>query len=419
MADHPDREHFIPLRRADLVDLLCADRTLKPRDGELFREFCRQLAAIYHFEYKQRLEALKTSYAPFDPDRDTAPLAPPPAEERTRRLNGLFRDFGWLLEKANFKHLTRQDLEPALGGASDWGIRMDVDYSAFERIALFARGDTSQVRARHRLRTLYRKEEAEVPVYQRLVIILKMRKHARLPPNADTENVHLKIFKNIPKLDVNMLLPGARVRLTRLDRGRIGVPLVSGFGMIAWRTLSLIGRSVWNLGDDFLEVLLGATGNPLWMWIVASGAAGYGYQSYYGYKQTKQRYHLTLTESLYYQNLDSNAGVLTRLLDEAEEQEAREAILAYYSLWRYAGEAGWTAAALDDQVEHALQAATGLKVDFEIEGALAKLEAMRIVRKDGDRYRAVPVEHALRMLDWFWDNYFKYNNPGPGGGPPH
>jgi hypothetical protein len=149
------------------------------------------------------------------------------------------------------------------------------------------------------------------------------------------------------------------------------------------------------------------------VWIVASGALGYGYQSYYGYRQLKQRYHLTLTESLYYQNLDSNGGVLTRLLDEAEEQEAREAILAYYFLWRYASEQGWTGASLDDYVEMYLEGSTGLKVDFEIGDALAKLERMHVVRKAGDRYRAVPIDKALEMLDWTWDNYFKYNNPEP------
>ncbi len=28
-------------------------------------------------------------------------------------------------------------------------------------------------------------------------------------------------------------------------------------------------------------------------------------------------------------------------------------------------------------------------------------------------YRAVPLAKALEMLDWTWDNYFKFNNPQP------
>ena len=37
-----------------------------------------------------------------------------------------------------------------------------------------------------------------------------------------------------------------------------------------------------------------------------------------------RQYQLNLTQSLYYQNIDNNAGALFRLLNEAEEQEFRE-----------------------------------------------------------------------------------------------
>ena len=57
---------------------------------------------------------------------------------------------------------------------------------------------------------------------------------------------------------------------------------------------------------------------------------GYGYKQWHGYQVTKQSYAKMLVESLYYQNLDNNAGVITQLVDEAEEQECRETILAYY-----------------------------------------------------------------------------------------
>jgi hypothetical protein len=413
MAAVENREHFIPIRRSELVDLLGADDRLAAADREPFRHFCRLVCATHHFEYHKRLEELKNAYAPFDPDRDTKLLLPLRAEERQQRLNELFKDFAWLMERANFRHLSTSDLEPSLGQASDWGIHMDVDFSAFDRIALFARGDTQQKRTRRRLRHLYRPEETCVPVYQRLVLILKMRKHKRLPPTVDTESVYLKIFKDIPKLDLNMLLPGARVRLTRLDKSKIGVPLVSGLGYMVWKILASLGLVLWNLADDALRVLLTAGGNPWVMWALASGAAGYGYRSYYGYRQTKQRYHLTLTESLYYQNLDSNFGVLARILDEAEEQEAREAILAYFFLWCYAGADGWTSEQLDAFAESYLEQNTGVKVDFEIDDALQKLQRMQIVHKHGDRYRVVPIARALEVLDRIWDNCFQYNNPEP------
>src|SRR6185295_2115696 len=115
---------------------------------------------------------------------------------------------------------------------------------------------------------------------------------------------------------------------------------------------------------------------------------------------------LQLTQSLYYQNLGNNQGVLFALLDEAEEQECREALLAYYYLWRHAGPAGWKASDLDDYVEMDLERLADLKVDFEIEDALAKLERLKLVTKIDDRLAAVPIEQALESLDYAWDNYF-------------
>jgi hypothetical protein len=80
-------------------------------------------------------------------------------------------------------------------------------------------------------------------------------------------------------------------------------------------------------------------------------------------------------------------------------------------LWKYAPPEGWTAEQLDDYVELYLEGNANLKVDFEIGDALAKLERLQIVKKSGGAYHAQPLDKALEMLDWTWDNYFKYSNP--------
>jgi hypothetical protein len=273
---------------------------------------------------------------------------------------------------------------------------MDVDFSAFEHIAIFARGDTFQKRTRRPWHKLFQVQEAEVPIYRRLVLILKLRQHPRLGPNVDTKNVYLKVFKDIPKLDVLMLLPGARVQLNALDRGKIGMPLLGG-----------VALAVWNVVQDLAWTVERLLSSPNTMWALAAGGVGYGYRSYYGYRQTKQRYHLTLTQSLYFQNLDSNAGVLTRLLDEAEEQECRAAVLAYFCLWRYAGEEGWTAGDLDNSMELYLDRYAELPYTCENGQALAKLQKLRLLEAVGaGRYRVLPLEKALAALQESWNDYF-------------
>lgn len=411
MADFKDREHYIPLRKDELIQLLSFEKSMSDPDCQLFRQFCKLVTATFHFEYHQRLEELKAAYAPFDPDSDTRSLVPLTSQDKQKRLNELNRDFSWLMERANFKHLSRDDLEPGLARSSDWGLKMDVDFSVFEHIAIFARGDVLQGRTRRRLRKLFRQEEVQLPIYQRLVLILKLRPHKRLGKDVDTERVYLKIFKDIPKLDVKMLLPGARLHFSFVDRGKVGLPLLSALGLAIWNIIGTGIMAVGRLLDDVIGFIATGANPSLAIWGLVTGAFGYGYKSYHGYQATKQRYHLNLTQSLYYRNLDSNGGVLFRLLDEAEEQECREAILAYFCLWRFAPPTGWTSSQLDDFVEHYLEENTGIKVDFEIGDALAKLERLKIVEKDNDYFRARPIHRALELLDWTWDNYFKYSNP--------
>jgi hypothetical protein len=403
MAEYEDREHFIPLRKSDLVELLCKDKGLAVQEREPFRQFCVLVSSVFHFEYLKQLEELKDVYAPFDPDADTKPLKPPPPEERARCQDQLFEKFTALMERGNFKHLTREEVETALRViSSEMGIATEVDLSLFERLEMFARGDVIGRRTKRHWYTPWKREEIHVPMYQRLVMILKLKPNRRLDKDVDTGAVYMKVLKNIPKADLDMLLPGARVRLSRTDKALIFYPMLAGVGLM-----------LYNIGKDIFSEGAKTVGAGLTVWGVAGALAGYGYKSYYSYQVKKQNYNLRLTKSLYFQSLDNNTGVLMRVLDDAEEQECRETFLAYFCLWKYAPAEGWTAEQLDDYVELFLEGNANLKVDFEIGDALAKLERLKIVSKVGKAYRAQPLGKALEMLDWTWDNYFKYNNPEP------
>jgi hypothetical protein len=403
MAEYADREHYIPLRVSDLVNLLCGDKGLARADGETFRQFCRLVIATYHFEYHQRLQELKDDYAPFDPDSVTRKIKPLLPEQKQQKLDDLFGQFTWLMERANYKALPEADLQAALAESSDWGINMEVDFSIFEKWAIFIRGDAMGRRTLRKWYRFWQADEVRVPIFQRLALIVKLKPSKRLPPEVDTNDVYLKLFKDIPKVDLEMLLPGARIQMPRLTRWKMGSSLFSGLGWIGYTTV---------------RTLLAATVFTIWaLYTPILALFGYGYKQWAGYQFAKTTYSLQLSQSLYYQNLDNNAGVLNHLLDEAEEQECREAILGYYYLWRFAGERGWTARDLDDYIEMDLERLAGLKVDFEIEDAIDKLEKLHIIDKDGDRYRAHPLAKALEMLDYTWDNYFKYNNPEPEQAP--
>ena len=90
MAEYADREHYIPLRKSDLVTLLCGDKELSPEEREPVRQFCTLASAVFHFEYQQWLEELKDAYAAFDPDSETKPLTPAQPGDAATALDKVF-----------------------------------------------------------------------------------------------------------------------------------------------------------------------------------------------------------------------------------------------------------------------------------------------------------------------------------------
>ena len=409
MAEYSDREHFLPIRRTDLVDHLCrrtpvgggprltADEQLK------FRRFAEIVAAYFHYLFHQHLESLKDLYSSFDPDRDTISIQTLTPEQRHERLEKLFQQFHQVLRRANFIHLSREEMEQATREVSLWGINLDIDFNCFDRLEVYYRGCGSSTRPRRVWYKPWIVEDVPLRVYQRLVLLIKQRPHKRLGKNADTQNVFLKLFKDIPTVDVEMLIPGGRLKMPGWEKGKLGASLASAVGFGAWKIYS-----------DFAHLITGAATflqqNPLTLYGPLSIVLGYGYRQYYTYQVTRQQYSHRLTESLYYQNLDSNAGVLSRLLDEAEEQECREVFLAYFFLWRDAPNEGWTAEQLDDYIEIDLERTLKMKVDFEISDALAKLERLGLITSlDSGRYVAVPIDEAMRRIDEMWDYLFPYN----------
>ncbi|HEY2761951.1 MAG TPA: DUF3754 domain-containing protein [Pirellulales bacterium] len=389
-------EHFIPLRKAELIDSLCELPELSPADVDGFRRLCQLLDATLHFEYHSQLEDLKTAYAPFDPDSDTQSLIPPSAPRRETQLDHLFDRFNWLLERANFERLSKADLELALDAVSDHGLSLKVDFDFFDRLEMYSRGEIMRSAQRRSWKNFYRREVIQIPVFQRLVIIFRLREGRRSTCKLDTQDVFIKLFKDIPRMDLEMLLPGTQVQMSLKDRIKIIMPTVSGLCVSAYKAIK--------------GALLAAAAGIYGILAVLGVTVGYGVRSFHGYLQTKQKYQLNLTESLYYQNLDNNAGVVTRLLDEAEEQENREAVLAYFFLSQYADARGRTQEDLDRQIEQYLAKLLGRPIDFEVDDALAKLLRLGLAIKSvTGRYHATPLVDALEKLDYTWDNYFTYN----------
>lgn len=391
LADAPiwAREHFIPMRRTALVQALAARPELSTSDREAFLRIAEALSEQFHQEFRQYLETLKDCYAPFDPDADTRTLESWDDEERESRETQLFRTFDAVLRRANYRELSRTEIEEAVDVFSEWGLRLEIDFSIFNRLHVYARGDVIGKRERRRWRNFFRPESVDVPIYQRLVIIFDLHEQHAKNMTIDGQAVHIKLFKNIPKLDVDMLLPGSRVRMTWLDQGKIFVPTLSG---VALTLTKILKTTLWLALTGTFWGIVAFLGCVI-------GAIGYGVRSFLGYVHTKEKYQLNLTRNLYYQNLDNNAGVIHRLLDEAEEQETREALVAYFVLWTQAAGAGCSETELDRAAEHLLYELTGVPVDFDCHDAVDKLRRFGMAEWSDGHVCALAPEAVLRSLD--------------------
>jgi hypothetical protein len=390
------------MHKAELNRLLDRESPAESR----FDEFCRLLDATLHHESTVRLRALKAAYQRFDPDAEPCRDWPSDGASRETQADALFEQFAELLRLCNYRRLPHEEIEQALEAASDWGVNLRLDFSMFRRLDVYVNHETVDQYTRCKLRNLYRKQQVDVPVFGRLAVIFELHGGVETTRRqVEPEHVYLKLFKNIPKQDVDMLLPGARVRMTLLDQGKIILPTVTGIGMTAIKLFK---------GAALAAAFAGFYG-LLGFLVLVGGTVGYGVKSFFGYQRTKEKYHLHLTRNLYYQNLANGRSVLFHLLDEAQEQEYQEASLAYYILWRAPG--SLSAAQIDQQAEAFLREQAGCQIDFDIADALAKLERLELATSAGDQWQSVSLVEAIARLDRSWDNLFLGGAEQPSAAP--
>ena len=400
---------FIPASRRHLVVACARSHLLSDTDTQQWQRFSELYSSLLHFDFHRLQEAFKAAYAPLDPNADTRNLLPAGStDESEAELHELLQR---VLDKANYEALGQADLQRALQESSLFDLRLQVDFDDFDEVLLFCRGQST------RSETLLgwfglRRREVTFTNYDRVVLYLKFRddlvsENPLCRPGATL----LKLFQDVPKADLEMLFPNTQVRMRLFDKLVLGVPAAIGGGIVVSTKL---GGSLILLAS-LAGYWLGAHNRPVHLDKAALVAlmAGFGalalhfWKQFNNFKNRKLRFVQSLTQNLYFKNLDNNAGVFYRLLDEAEEEEGKEALLAYFFLWQAASP--MTREELDETIESWLSKQLGGPVDFEIDDALQKLRRFQLVRQNQDaRLEATPIEKSLQLLDQHWDQLFPY-----------
>lgn len=408
-------DRFIPFTKADVVEMCLKDKQLTETDEKAFRDFCRILEALLHYEFHSRLEKLKTCYGPFNPDADTGQIARYSESEKKELRNRLVSEMTAILDAANFERITAEDLKQALAEESLFQIRLEVDFDDFEDIIFFRRGKCIKEET---LVTFYglRKKKFEFTNYNRVAIYLTFKEKSyfknkkRKTLNFEPGSTIIKLFHNVPKADLEMLFPNSKVRMKTIDKIILGVPAaVSGMIVLVTKlgaSLLLIASviSFW-LGLKSEEVQIKQ------QHLIALGAGlgtlgGFLFRQINKYKNRKIKFMKALTDNLYFKNIDNNMGVFYHLIDAAEEEEFKEAALAYYFL--LTANEKLTKKELDERIENWLAERWDCHIDFEIGDAVYKLERLKLIRVEADHIHCLPLNDATRQLDFIWDNFFQF-----------
>lgn len=441
MGTYADREAFIPYRKADLVELCIQDGKLQGEDVQKFRELCEILSAYYHFDSLKHLESMKNNFAHLNPDADTRAMFPPNAGDRQEREMKLVEEFEACLKKANYSKLTDEEWEKAKTQESLITLKMDVDFNDFERWVCYHRGSGQNT---VQIKKLFSKKELTMDIYERVVLLIKFKDEAYFKAkkkkienlNFTPGKMYIYFYKKIPQADLEVLFPNVDVSMNLKDRLMLAIPAVGAGLATIWKVLpALLITFALILGVFKLDKLAAIFGippaDPGQLKLIIGAITGLGilvafaFKQYVAYKNKRLKFLKDITDTLFFRNLDCNAGVFHRVMDEAEEEECKEIILAYYHL--ATNPQGMTKEGLDDFIENWLEQKFNTKIDFAVEKALEQLESLRgkivedgqkeenlpvrtVVEKDSKGvYKALSLDESKTIVDYIWDNYFDYN----------
>lgn len=404
-------ERFIPVRLGRILELLGEEPALVP-DAERFARLARLLESLVQHEFRERRRQLKRAWRPFDAEAARR-FGDCDEQTKVRSAALLAEQLDHLLEKANYERITFEEVHRALAEAPLVRIGLHVDLDDFEELVVYRCGRTTLTERTSSWFGL-RKRAVEIEAYEQVCLFVRYRGAADLAARGrknlpfEPGSVCLKLFSSIPVSDIETLFPNVEVRLRAIDRWMLGVPAAAGmihFLFIKGAIATLGALSAVGVAILFV---LGLTRDEPDMHQVVAALLTLGvllallFRHWNNFKSKKIRFLQLLSDKLYYRKLDNGIGVLFHLLDDAEESEVKEALLAWTFLAR--SDEPLALDELDDRVERWLRDRAGCEVDFEEQDALDKLRRFGLVETLPDgRLTAVPLDAALARLRARWD----------------
>jgi hypothetical protein len=408
------REKFLPLTNHALMDRLTTPALWEGDNVADVRRFLRYLDYWRRHSYSVKLLELERTYEPFSPDSDLLKTRNFSLEERKTLQKQFVELIGDLLKQSNFTRVDPANVHFILTKDSAYGLDLEVDLAAFEEILICYRGATTITERRRDVRRAFMGwREIKIPVFQRMFLLFKLKpfdvrvrevmgerkcnqKEAErvvrklrglLPSTVTSDNIYIKLFKNMPRSDVEMIFPNTKVRFRLFDKIKFGVTAGGGVGMGVFGTIGKIA----------------VASNPYTLAGAAAGLGGVALRQASAFMNQRNRYMVVLAQNLYFHAMADNSGVMSLLADRAAEEDVKEEMLLYCVLAKERINVQ-DLGQVDEAIEEYLKETFGIDVDFDVGDALRRLKADGIIEElpDGTLVTMPPHEAALH-IDKLWD----------------
>ena len=278
-------ERFIPISLDRLISDLLTAELLPAEQHNAFKQFCSTYTSLFHAQSHTHLQDLKQLYLPFNPDRDTLITA---QENTSTKLTHLKEKLYLILHDANYEQISEADLNEALNKISPYGVQVSVDFGDFAEVALFYRGSAIQQKFYRNWKKLsFKKQPIDILIYRRLFVLLQpknrqqWREHfinnkkmsaqkAEKKADAalkvfgvsnDNDVVYLKLFKDIPREDLEMQFPNTRIQIRLFDKIKLAV---TGGGGTAGGIMATIGKLSATIDPISALIAVGGLLGLLW-----------------------------------------------------------------------------------------------------------------------------------------------------------
>ena len=391
------RHQYIPVSRSKIKEKLFENWEFSVEELTKLQNLSTMFEAIWHHNCHHDLEELKSLYESMDPDT-----------EEQIEMYGKER-FLEVLEKSlkdgNWKDISEKELTEALEGEDILPISLDIRLDELNVMKLYKLGEStiSDIRTTH---FGFRKQEVQIETFSQVIQVIEFhdkewfesdrKRMKNYPGDDEIDGLHLRLFRTVPKLDLETIFPNTTPLMRNLDKIKIAAPLIGGVVGIAMKFGPVIfGQEQGETGISLLGGVLTALGT-------------YILKTYLAYQKTREKFQTQVSKDMYFKGQANNSAVLNMIVDLGEEQEVKEALLAYAFL-HYDTDYQHNEKSLDDKIEEWLLDTFAVDIDFEVDDALAKLKKMKLLNTDENGILSVvPIENSLTILDEYWDNIYDF-----------